>query len=426
MNDALSGKATEISTLGNGVRVATETMAGVASVSLGVWIGAGARHESAAENGVAHFLEHMAFKGTATRTARQIAEEIEDVGGYLNAYTSREATAYYARVLAEDAPKALEILADILRAPRFAAEDVEVERGVILQEIGQALDTPDDIVFDWAQDQAFPDQPIGRAILGPAGNVERIGAPELRGFMERRYAPDQIVVAAAGAVAHGEVLALAERLFGDWPAGARSDMDAAAYAGGERRVEKPLEQAHVVLGFEGPGYRDEDFFAAQVYATLLGGGMSSRLFQEAREARGLCYTIFSQPSFYRETGLLTIYAGTGGDQTRELIEVIAEQMRRVPQEAAADELARAKAQHRASLLMGLESSSARAERLGRALLAQGRIAPVSELLEKLEAVDLAALKRFAERTLASPPTLTLYGPVASAPGVAELSERLAA
>ncbi|MEO1328103.1 MAG: pitrilysin family protein [Pseudomonadota bacterium] len=416
----------EITTLSNGVRVATDPMPGLASTTLGVWFGAGARHESAAENGVAHFLEHMAFKGTETRTARRIAEEIEDVGGYLNAYTSREATAYYARVLAEDAPRALEILADILRNPTMSDEDLEVERGVILQEIGQSNDTPDDVVFDWAQEQAFPDQPIGRPILGPAENVKRFDQGALRGFMERLYAPERTVIAAAGAVRHEEMVAMAERLFGDLaPQPAATPADA-RYLGGERRVVKDLEQAHVILGFPAPSYRAPEFFASQVYATLLGGGMSSRLFQEVREQRGLCYSIFAQPAHYADGGFLTIYAGTGGDQVTQLLDVTAEQLARVGEEATEEEIARARAQIRAGLLMSLESPSSRCERVARALLAHNRVTPVSELVAKIEAVNRDAIRAAAEATRSATPTLTLYGPVDGAATLEHVRARLAA
>lgn len=417
----------EITALCNGLRVVTDRMDGVASASLGVWVGAGARHETAAQNGVAHFLEHMAFKGTATRTARDIAEQIEDVGGYLNAYTSREATAFYARVLKEDGALAFDILADILRNPTFAAEDIEVERGVILQEIGMTQDTPDDIVFDWAQERSFPDQALGRPILGPAANVERFDASAFSGFMAERYAPDQMVIAAAGAVDHAEVVALAERLFGDLPAITTEADPAAAYEGGERRVEKDLEQAHVVLGFKAPSYLDEDYFAARVYATLLGGGMSSRLFQEAREARGLCYAIYAQPEHYRDAGLMTVYAGTGAEQTQELLEVVIDQMRSVADGPAQAEVARAVAQMRAGMLMGLEAPSSRCERIARSLLSHGRIPPIAELMEKLTAVDAAGVAAFGGRlNTAATPTLTLYGPIAGAPSLDALSARLAA
>ncbi|MGM0586758.1 MAG: M16 family metallopeptidase, partial [Pseudomonadota bacterium] len=290
-----------IHTLPNGLRVVTERMPGLASASVGVWIGAGGRHERADETGVAHFLEHMAFKGTESRSAYDIAVAIENVGGYLNAYTSRDATAYFARVLGEDAPLALDLLADILVNPVFAESDIELERGVILQEIGQALDTPDDIIFDWLQEVSYPRQPFGRPILGEPENVKAITADHLRAFTARAYAPERMVIAAAGDVDHDAFVKQAERLFGHLPRRAPAQAEPARFEGGERRAEKPLEQAHFALALEAPGYHASDLYAGQVLATLLGGGMSSRLFQEARENRGLCYTIFAQASAHEDT-----------------------------------------------------------------------------------------------------------------------------
>ncbi len=273
----------EITRLSNGLRVATERMPGLGSATLGVWIGAGCRHEAAEQNGVAHFLEHMAFKGTERRTAADIAVEIESVGGHLNAYTGREVTAYYARVLEEDVALAMDLLADILRAPQFAEDEIALERGVILQEIGQALDTPDDVIFDWLQEASYPGQAMGRNILGEAARVARFGETDLRAFTGAHYAPDRMILAAAGAVEHGEIVRLAEGLYGDMAPSAAGALEPARFLGGERREVKTLEQAHLALAFEAPRQTDDAIYAAQVFATALGGGMSSRLFEEARE-----------------------------------------------------------------------------------------------------------------------------------------------
>ncbi|MEM9723978.1 MAG: pitrilysin family protein [Pseudomonadota bacterium] len=418
--------AVNVTSLSNGVRVVSDRMPGLASAALGVWVGAGARHERAEQNGVAHFLEHMAFKGTSRRSAQDIAEEIEDVGGELNAYTSRDTTAYYARVLADDADCALDILADILRDPLFDPDDVDLERGVILQEIGQCLDTPDDIVFDWAQEAAFPDQPMGRAILGPPENVSGFDAAALSGFMAERYGPDQLVVGAAGAVDHDALVRFAEARFGDLSPVASAAPSPARYAGGERREIKDLEQAHMILGLPAPGLDDDDVFAAQVHATVLGGGMSSRLFQEAREKRGLCYSIFAQSSHYAETGLLTIYGGCGGSSVAALMEVCATELLAVRDAPGQAELDRAKAQLRAGVLMALESPSSRAERAARNLLSYGRVRPLEEVLDNLAAVSLDDLRAYADRALTgAKPTVTLYGPVADAPAYPLFCERFA-
>ncbi len=413
--------------LSNGFRIVTEHMPGLASASIGIWVTAGGRHETQEQNGIAHFLEHMAFKGTKRRTSLQIAEEIEDVGGYINAYTSREMTAYYARVLDEDTPLALDVIADILLNPTFDPGEIETERGVILQEIGQSLDTPDDVIFDWLQETAFPDQPMGRSILGPAERVRSFSQADLRGFVGQHYGPEQMILSAAGAVDHDEVVRQAEALFGGMSRRDPYDLSPARFASGERREVKGLEQAHFALAFEAPGYSHEDVYAAQVYASVLGGGMSSRLFQEAREKRGLCYTIFAQASAFAETGMLTIYAGTSAEQIGELAHVTLDELARVGQDISKAEVDRARTQMKAGMLMGLESSSSRAERMARAIAIWGRVPSLDETIAKVDAVTQDRAQAFAQ-TLArkSNPVMALYGPVADAPALEGLKARLAA
>jgi predicted Zn-dependent peptidase len=417
----------EVETLANGVRVAVEPMAGLHSAAVGVFLTAGGRHERVEQNGVAHFLEHMAFKGTPTRTAQAIAEEIEDVGGYINAYTGKEMTAYYARVLEADTGRAIDILADIVLNPLFAMPDIEVERGVILQEIGQALDTPDDIIFDWLQEAAYPGQPFGRTILGPAERVSGFGRADLAGFVGEHYGPDRIVVAAAGAVDPDHLRAAVERHFGGLAARPRLPVLPARFEGGERREARDLEQVHVAMAFEAPDARSDAAHAAQIYATALGGGMSSRLFQELREKRGLCYTIFAQAGAFDDTGLITLYAGTGGDQIRELAELTIDELRRAADGFGVPELERARAQLKAGLLMGLESPSARAERLARMLTVWGRVPDIDETIAKLDAVTPERLRAFAESVATRADlALALLGPVDGAPERAALARRLAA
>ena len=360
-------------TLPNGLRIVTEHMPGLKSASIGVWVMAGGRHEREDQNGIAHFLEHMAFKGTTTRSALAIAEAIEDVGGYINAYTSREMTAYYARVLEDDVPLALDVISDIVLNPVFDPQEIEVERHVILQEIGQAHDTPDDIIFDWLQEAAYPEQPMGRTILGPAQRVRQFARNDLAGFVGERYGPGQIIVAAAGAVDHDDICRASERVFGHLAPKAGLDVEPAVFSGHERRETRALEQVHFALGLEIPGYRDPDLYTSQIYANVLGGGMSSRLFQEAREVRGLCYSIFAQAGTYADSGLLTIYAGTGAEEIEELAHLTVDEMRRAADDISPDEVARARAQMKAGLLMGLESASSRAERIARLLAIWGRI-----------------------------------------------------
>ena len=416
-----------LTTLPNGFRIVTENMPGLQSAAIGVWVLAGARHEAPEQNGIAHFLEHMAFKGTKSRTALQIAEAIEDVGGYINAYTSREVTAYYARVLKDDVPLALDVVADFLRNAVFDPAEIEIERGVILQEIGQALDTPDDIIFDWLQEKAYPDHPLGRTILGAEGRVRSFSRDDLTRFVDQHYRPGQMILSAAGAVDHDALVRSAQALFGDMAPGDAPAAAIARFAGGESRTIKALEQAHFAMAFESPDYGDPRIHAAQIYATALGGSMSSRLFQEVREKRGLCYTIYTQAGAYSDTGMMTVYAGTSADQMAGLAEITIDEMKRAADDMRADEVERARAQMKAGLLMGLESPSNRAERLARMLQIWGRIPPLEEVVERIDAVTLGDVRSLAEEIASrAPVAMALYGPVESAPTLEALQERRAA
>ncbi len=417
----------QLTTLKNGFRVVSENAPGLQSASLGIWVTAGGRNERLEQNGIAHFLEHMAFKGTKTRSALQIAEAIEDVGGYINAYTSREVTAYYARVLENDTRLAMDVVGDILLNPIFEPKEIETERHVILQEIGQALDTPDDVIFDWLQEQAYGGQALGRTILGEAANVKGFGRDDLAAFVAEHYGPGQMILSAAGAVDHEALVAQAEGLFGGMVPRLAPGAENARFTGGEIRREKTLEQAHMALAFEGPGYRDPSFYTAQIYSIALGGGMSSRLFQEIREKRGLCYTIFSQTGAYAETGLNTIYAGTSGEEVGELARLTIDEMKRAADDMSPEEVARARAQMKAGLLMGLESSSSRAERMARMVQIWGEVPPIEETVEKIDNVTTGDVRDFAEKMAAeAPAALALYGPVGSAPGLGELQAQRAA
>ncbi|MGH1465171.1 MAG: M16 family metallopeptidase [Cognatishimia sp.] len=416
-----------IHTLSNGFRIATEHMPGLQSASVGVWVTAGGRHERPKQNGIAHFLEHMAFKGTKRRSALDIAEAIEDVGGYINAYTSREVTAYYARVLKNDVPLAMDVIGDILRNPIFDPNEIEVERGVILQEIGQALDTPDDVIFDWLQERAYPDQPLGRTILGPEERVQNFGKGDLSGFVTEHYGPERMILAAAGGIDHDEIVRIAEDLFGDMVPGKSMDVLPATFSGGEFRQEKGLEQAHFALGLESPNYCSPDIYAAQVYSVALGGGMSSRLFQEVREKRGLCYTIYASAGAYADSGMTTIYAGTSGDQIADLANITIDELKRAADDMNSKEIERARIQMKAGMLMGLESPSSRAERLARMLSIWNRVPGLEETVEKIDAVSDKDVRDFAEHMAAQArAALALYGPVSAAPDLINLQERRAA
>ena len=412
--------------LSNGLRIVTENMPGLKSASVGIWVTAGGRHERVEQNGIAHFLEHMAFKGTETRSALRIAEEIEDVGGYINAYTSKEVTAYYARVLEADVPLALDVIADIVLNPVFDSSEIEVERGVILQEIGQTLDTPDDVIFDWLQDAAYPEQPLGRTILGPSDKVSAFERDDLAGFVREHYSPDRMIIAAAGAVDHDQIVKAAEKLFSQLGAANSVTQPTATFFNGERRQQKSLEQAHFAMAFESPGYQSDQIYAAQIFSVLFGGGMSSRLFQEIREKRGLCYTIYAQAAAYAETGMMTIYAGTSGEDVADLATLSMDELKRATSDLTQAEIDRARAQMKASMLMGLESPSSRAERLARMISIWDRVPDLEEMIEKIDAVTRNDVRDFAGSMITGEAALALYGPVEKAPSLAELRARLAA
>ena len=413
--------------LKNGFRIVTENMPGLKSASIGIWINAGGRHERIEQNGIAHFLEHMAFKGTSRRSSVQIAEAIEDVGGYINAYTSREMTAYYARVLAGDVALALDVVSDIVLNPIFDPAEIEVERGVILSEIGQALDTPDDIIFDWLQEVSYPDQPLGRSILGPEERVANFKKWDLSTFVSENYGANQMILAAAGAVDHDKIVLQCEEIFGDLVARKQSPVLPGHFQGGEIRQVKDLEQAHFALAFESPNYKNPDIYTAQVFATAFGGGMSSRLFQEIREKRGLCYSIFASVGAYCDTGTLTMYAGTSGDKVSELANITMDELKRAADDMGEAEVARARAQMKAGLLMGLESPSSRAERLARMVAIWDRIPSLDEIVAQIDGVTTETVRNFAgSMSSGAPAAMALYGPVADAPAVEKLQARLVA
>ena len=412
----------QVEKLPGGLTVATDRVESAETVSLGAWVGVGTRHEPAEANGIAHLLEHMAFKGTERRSARDIAEEIEAVGGHLNAYTGRENTAFYAKVLAEDAPLALDVIADILQNPTFDPEELSRERAVVLQEIGQTNDTPDDIIFDHFQEAAYPDQALGRPVLGRAEIISGLARDSLRGYMARHYGPPEMILAAAGKVDHEAFADQARRAFHGLTAEANSEAEPARYAGGEYRETRDLEQVHLLLGFDALGYLDPDYYALIVLSSLFGGGMSSRLFQEIREKRGLVYSVYSFVSAYRDGGLFGIYAGTGQSEVAELIPVVCDEIAKLSLDIAGPEVDRAKAQLKAGILMSRESSAVRCEQLAQQLLTFGRPLPVAEIVAKIEAVDIVHLQQLAGSVFRGRPTFAALGPI----GRVEAYDRLVA
>ncbi|MGE3830394.1 MAG: M16 family metallopeptidase [Parvibaculaceae bacterium] len=386
-----------ISRLSNGLHVVTHHMPHLETVALGIWVKAGSRDEDPAENGIAHFLEHMAFKGTKRRSAQAIAEEIESAGGEINASTGMETTTYYARVLKNDWPHALDILADILTESLFDAEELERERHVILQEIAAAGDQPDDLVFDLAQSAAFGNHPLGRPILGTHELIANVSRDEILAWRQRNYWASRMVVAAAGNIDHDALHAEAEKLLGGIDAGAHPGRGRPDFVSQMELAQKPLDQTHVVVSFAAPGYRNPEIYRLQVLSSLLGGGMSSRLFQEVREKRGLCYSVFSFASAYEDVGQFGVYAATSPEDTPELIDVTADVMMSVARIVNEAEVQRAKAQLKASLVMSLESATGRADQIARQFLAFGEVPKMETLVAKIDAVTDTDVARLAGR-----------------------------
>lgn len=415
----------EQTVLDNKITVISESMPHLGTASLGIWVGAGARDEAQSEHGISHFLEHMAFKGTRRRSARRIAEEIEQVGGDINAATSVEQTSYNVRVLGEDVGLGLDILADILTEPAFAPDELAREKNVVVQEIGAVQDTPDDLVFDLFQETAFPGQAVGRSILGTPLTVHGFESSGLEAYLRRTYRGPRMVVAAAGAVDHARLVEDAGARLAAISHEDRPEATQARYAGGTLLTPRTLEQVHVVLGLEGRTYKDPGYHALQVLTNVLGGGMSSRLFQQVREERGLCYSIHAFHWPYSDTGLFGIYAGTDEGDVGELTTVVIDELLATGENVTETEVNRAKAQMKVGLLAALESSGARAEQLARQILGFGRVIPVEEIVAKVDAVSVDAVRQAARDLVrGAHPTLAAIGPGGGLDAAARAMERL--
>ena len=389
-----------IHTLANGVRVVCDPIPGLQTLALTVAVGRGSRSESAEQSGWAHLLEHMVFKGAGERSARDIVEAVEAEGGHINAATGHERTSFQVRALKGGLPLAMAVLADLIQRPTLRAADLAKEKTVVGQEIAEAADQPDDLVFELAQGHAFADQPLGRPILGTRKSVGAASAARLSAYRASLYAPDAIVVSAAGAVDEDELLALAEAAFsGPAEAAAPADPAAARFVGGAARAARDLEQAHLVLLLPAPGLRDPDYFALRLFAEILGGGMSSRLFQEVREHRGLAYAIDAYADCYADAGVLGVYAGSAAETAADTARVAAEQIAALTHRAQDAELARAKAQLKAATFMAAESTMARAEQAAGQLLTYGRLFSIAETAQAIDAVTAADLGRVGERLL---------------------------
>ena len=400
------------SKLPNGVVVLTEAVPSAETVSVGVYVAAGSSNETAENNGVAHYLEHMAFKGTRRRTALDIAREVENVGGYTNAFTDRETTAYYLKMMPEDMGLGIDILSDILLNSTFEQEEMERERGVILQEIGMYQDNPSSAVYDVLQRTAFKDQPMGRDILGTVETVGQMNQNHLRGFIDTFYGSDTLVVSGSGVIDHDKFVTDLSKVFCDLNEKKPKVADMPKYIGGLALDKRDaLEQAHIALAYEGPSYEDDDYYAARVWATALGSGMASPLFQEVREKRGLAYSADSFIDVYKKSGLFGVYAGTSPKDVSELMKVLKEELSKASDTLKEEELERAKTQMKAGIKMSLESSDSRMERIANGWLIYGREVPIEEVVAGIDSITMAQACGAGKRILSTPQTLAGVGPI---------------
>jgi predicted Zn-dependent peptidase len=399
--------------LDNGITVITETIDAVRSVALGVWAAAGSRDEDPQEAGISHFLEHMMFKGTSTRSAKDISEAFEHLGAEVNAFTSKESTCYYSRVIDRHVPDAFAILADMVVDSVMDEEACRSEREVVLEEISRAEDTPDDKVHDLFAEALWPDHPLGRPVLGRKDTVAAFLPPAVFSYTGRHYRTGDIVVAAAGNLAHEDIVDLATRLLPGLPTGERALRDHSVPAAARHLSvsTKDTEQAHICLGTLGVRADDERRFALSVLDAVLGGGMASRLFQEIREKRGLAYSVFSYSSQYQDTGAFTIYAGTRPDNTEQVVQLITAEVEKVIDAGiTTEELDRARESLKGHLVLGLENTNSRMVRLGRAETGSLELLSIDELIERYSAVTLDDVRTVAADTLGGPRTLAVVGP----------------
>jgi predicted Zn-dependent peptidase len=416
----------KLTTLPSGLRVVSLAMPHVETASLAVMIGAGSRDERQDEHGLAHFLEHMAFKGTERRNALAIAADVERVGGDLNAATSVEQTSYTVRLLREDVDLGLDVISDILGHSLFDPGEIKREKTVVLQEIAGVDDDPDDLVYDRFTECAFKDQAVGLPILGTAKTVRGLSRDKLTGFLQREYRTGRMIVAAAGAVDHDRIVEAAAKQFAQFPSGAAETLvrPNAIYTGGEARAGKRLEQAHVIVGFNAPSHHDPDYYAAQIFTSIVGGGMASRLFQEVREVRGLAYSIYAFLWGYSDCGVFGVSYGASEKHAKAAMDVSIETLQKAAADVTEEEVLRAKAQLKVSLMMALESSSARAEQMARHLLAFDRVIPPAEIMARVEAITAADICRVGQMMLSSAPTLSALGPSRGLPDIASVQSRL--
>ena len=412
-----------VTTLANGLRVLSVERPQTETVSVGIWVHTGSAYETLDMNGISHFLEHMVFKGSSKRNALQISEDIENVGGSTNAYTSREFTVFYAKMLKNDMELAIDVLADMIMAPTFAEEELSKEREVVVQEIKQTFDDPSDVVYDYFQETAYKEQALGRSILGPADKVRGFDADTLRRYMASNYAAENIVVAAVGNLHHADFVKMVEARMSGLQAKKNFIADKQIYTGGEFIKKRDIEQAQVMLGFKSVDNYDETRYPIMMMSAILGGGMSSRLFQEIREKRGLVYTVYSFNNAFKESGIFGIYAGLEAAEIKNYLPVVADEIKKICNEYVTDaELNRVKVQHKAGMLMALESSSSTAEAIARRYLLHNRFIPVEEIVKKIDSVTKEQVMQAAQKIFCSPLTYTLLGNLTEYPSYDELQK----
>lgn len=414
-----------ITTLPNGLRVVSSKRPEIETVSLGVWVKTGSACETEELNGISHFLEHMVFKGTQKRNLVQISEEVEDVGGQINAYTSREFTSFYAKMLKADVELAMDVIADILQNSTFPEAELLKERDVVIQEIKQSIDTPDDIIFDYLQETAFPNQAIGRPILGPEEKVRTFTADHLNSYLKTNYAAENMLVCAVGNIEHDDFVKIVSNRFSELQSKVSFVHEDQIYQGGFTVESRDIEQAHILLGFRSFPYYDKRYYPCMILSNILGGATSSRLFQEIREKRGLVYSIYSFANSHTQSGLLGIYAGTGRNDIKALMPVVCDEIRKLCDEKVDEkELSRAKIQMKAGMMMALESSSSVAEVLARQILIYNKAIPIDEMVERINAVTLDDIQSAAQHIFSSNPCYNLIGAVENYVGFDEFKSML--
>ncbi len=420
----------QLTTLPNGLRIVTDHASGMDSLALGVWVGVGTRHENLSENGIAHMLEHMMFKGTPSRTSKQISDQIEDAGGHFNAYTGRETTAYYIRILRDHLDLSLDVLSDMIQNSIFPEDEIERERAVILQEIKMYEDNPDDLVFEYTQKSAFPDQALGSSGLGTPDIVSKISRLDLKNYIGLHYAPNRIVISCAGDIDHDEFVKKIARVFSNLPANNLEGQDpgykAARYAPSHSLLQKDTEQAHIVLAFEGLSRLDPRYPTQRILSNILGGGTSSRLWQEIREKHGLVYTIQSFQDSYQDSGLFGVYAGTGPEELEKLVPLAIEQIRSMCDHVTDQELARAKTQITSSTRMGREKMMTRADQQGRYVLNHGIPFEVMPYVDKINSVSAKNVIDLAKDIFSRKLLVSAVGPIENLMDPDKIQEKISA